>query len=882
MWPALCAGWPVLGLARTGAGTGDGGGCVGAVPAGVGWVVPTTVVILVCDDWTPCWRRQPREEGCSCGRLGIGSRPQLGCRRAGTGFRLGCSVDLDQLYVRAAGFEPYDFQRRVAEEGLPELLRVPTGCGKTEAVGLGWLYRRRFSVDAEVRAATPRWLVVALPMRTLVEQTADRYRGWLARLGLDGHVGLHIVQGGVGWTDRDWRLSPHHDAVLVGTIDMLLSRALNRGYADRRWHWPISFGGFNNGAHWVFDEIQLMDVATPNTRQLQSFRDTLGTALPTASTWMSATVDDRLLRTVDRPDIESVVELSDHDRESQLGRRLDAVRAIEEIDLPDKKPEQGLAQELIARHQPGTLTLAVVNTGDRACAAWNSLNKLAPDAEVVLLHARFRPADRAAHTRAALAQPGPAGKIVVSTQVLEAGIDLSAALLFTEAAPWPSIVQRAGRCNRDGAQHDARLLWAVPPNDPPYEEADVRASVEALRSFKGQWLTTTRLQNLNVWTSNRITPVIRRKDLIELFDTTPDLSGNDIDVARFIRDGRDRTVQVAWREIADNKPLGGSPRREELCGVPIADFKKRLKDRRAWRLDHLSRGRDPWTRCTASDLRDGIEVVLDASDGGYDSEVGWNLRSGHVSVIAVPMSKSDGVSSPDDDVRVGDDPASLGDAWYPLSRHLVDVERGCLALLETFDPGGLSEEMYRAAAMAGRLHDIGKASSWWQDAALATADEGKLDNLKERGPFAKTGSHKPLRFERRFFRHELASALALMNEGRVCLDDHHETDLVVYLVASHHGRVRLSIRRPPEESSLGGEVTSTLGVAPGDKLPEVNIGELTVPSSNLTMPAGSDRYERRALALRDRPDLGPFRLAFLEMVVRCADWRASRDVGVAS
>ena len=791
----------------------------------------------------------------------------------------GDGVHLDQLYVEAAGFEPYDFQRRVAEEGLPELLRVPTGCGKTEAVGLGWLYRRRFA-DADIRAATPRWLVVALPMRTLVEQTTDRFRRWLARLGLDADVDLHVVQGGVGWTDRDWRLAPDRDAVLVGTIDMLLSRALNRGYADRRWHWPMSFGAFNNGAHWVFDEIQLMDVATPNTRQLQSFRDTLGTALPTASTWMSATVDDRLLRTVDRPDIESKVELSGNDRQGRLGRRLDAVRVIEKIDLPDQKPEQGLAQELVARHQPGSLTLAVFNTVDRACATWRSLRKLAPDAEVVLLHSRYRPADRAAHTTAVLSPPGPAGKIVVSTQVLEAGIDLSAALLFTEAAPWPSIVQRAGRCNRDGTQHDARLLWAKPPKDPPYEESDVRSSVEALRSLEGQWVATTRLEGLDVETSNRITPVIRRKDLIELFDTTPDLSGNDIDVARFIRDRRDRTVQVAWREVVDKTPLGRSPRREELCGVPVADLRAWLKSHSAWRLDHLSRGRDSWTRCTASDLRDGIEVVLAASEGGYDSEIGWNPRSGQVIVIAEPMSHSQWVS-PDDDVRVGDEPASLGDAWYPLSRHLADVERECSALLEVFSAGGLSDEMCRAAVIAGRLHDIGKASTCWQDAALATADEQQRDDLKARGPFAKTGSHKPLRFDRRFFRHELASALALMNEGGVSLGDHRETDLVIYLVASHHGRVRLSIRRPPEASGLGSEVTTTLGVAPGDVLPEIDLGHATVPQSHLTIPTGAGRYEGRALALRDRADLGPFRLAFLEMVVRSADWRASRMTGGA-
>ena len=792
-------------------------------------------------------------------------------------------MDITQIYMKATGFEPYDFQVRVAEEGLPELLRVPTGCGKTEAVGLGWLYRRRFHADAEVRATTPHWLVIALPMRTLVEQTADRFRGWLACLGLDADVGLHIVQGGISWSDRDWRLAPDRDTVFVGTIDMLLSRALNRGYADSRWHWPMSFGGFNNGTLWVFDEIQLMDVATPNTRQLQSFRDTFGTALPTASTWMSATVDNRLLRTVDRRVIGSTVELSDHDRHGPLSRRLDAVRTIEEIELPGQKPEQALAQELTARHRPGTLTLAVLNTVDRASATWSSLNKLGPDAEVVLLHSRYRPADREAHTTAALSPPGPAGKIVVSTQVLEAGIDLSAALLFTEAAPWPSIVQRAGRCNRDGTHDDARLLWATPPKDPPYEEADVYASAQALRSLAGTMVTTTRLQNVDVRTADRITPIIRRRDLIDLFDTTPDLSGNDVDVARFIRDSRDRTVQVAWREVTDNKPLGRSPSRDELCGVPIADLRDWLKNYRAWRLDHLSRDRDPWTRCTTSDLRDGIEVVLDASDGGYDSEIGWNPRSGPVGVVAAPTSQSADVGfSPDDDVRVGDEPASLTDAWYPLAAHLADVERRCATFLETLGASGLSAEIRRAAIVAGRFHDIGKASDVWQDAALATVEDEERAGLKARGPFAKTGNRKPLRFNPRFFRHELASALALMSEGASALDDHHETDLVIYLVASHHGRIRLSIRRPPEESGIDDTIVTTLGVAPGDELPQVDLGESTVPRSQLTIPTGNDRYERRALALRDRPDLGPFRLAFLEMVVRCADWRASHDAGEAT
>lgn len=795
-------------------------------------------------------------------------------------------MSVEELYAEATGFKPYEFQRRVAAEGLPELLQVPTGCGKTEAVGLGWLYRRRMHPDAHVRTATPHWLVVALPMRTLVEQTANRFESWLKRLGMDGDIALHKVQGGAGWSDDDWRLSPDRDAVFVGTIDMLLSRALNRGYADCRWHWPMAFGGFNNGAHWVFDEIQLMDVAAPNTRQLQSFRDSFGTALPTSSTWMSATVDERLLCTVDRPDIGPKIELDGHGRRGSLSHRLDALRTVSEITLPAKWPERTLADHLVDRHQPGTLTLAVFNTVNRAIDAWKALKKRDLGADLVLLHSRYRPADREAHTAAALSPPGPAGKIVVSTQVLEAGIDLSATLLFTESAPWPSIVQRAGRCNRDGTREDAQLLWATPPKSLPYEEDDVHASVEALRSLDGERVSTTRLQNADVHTADRITPVIRRKDLIDLFDTTPDLSGNDVDVARFIRNRDDRTVQVAWREITDNQPSGASPRRDELCGVPIAELGQWLrKGNSAWFLDHLARDRDqPWARCTARDLRDGIEVVLDASKGGYDSETGWNPRSTEPAAVVTPpdsASVSAGLS-PDEDVAVADEPASLADAWYPLAEHLIDVERECTTLLKAFGAVGLTAEMQRAAIVAGRLHDIGKASEVWQQAALATASDDERADLQSDGPFAKTGNRRPLRFDPPCFRHELASALALMGEGASALGDHRETDLVIYLVASHHGRIRLSIRRPPEELGTDDRAVTTLGIAPGSELPEVDLGDGTIPATQLTIPTGHDRYERRALPLRDRPDIGPFRLAFLEMVVRCADWRASRNVGQAS
>lgn len=135
---------------------------------------------------------------------------------------------IEDLYVRTTGHAPYPWQARVALDGLPELLEVPTGCGKTLGVLLGWLYRRRFHPDQAVGRATPRKLVFTLPMRTLVEQTTAEARRCLDELGLVDEIGLATLMGGEPTSDG-WRLYPERESIVVCTLDMGLSGALNRG-----------------------------------------------------------------------------------------------------------------------------------------------------------------------------------------------------------------------------------------------------------------------------------------------------------------------------------------------------------------------------------------------------------------------------------------------------------------------------------------------------------------------------------------------------------------------------------------------------------------------------------------------------------------------------
>ncbi|MDQ2707919.1 MAG: CRISPR-associated helicase Cas3' [Actinomycetota bacterium] len=773
----------------------------------------------------------------------------------------------DDFVLRAAGCPPYGYQRRLAEEGLPDVLRVPTGAGKTMAAVLPWLYRRRHHPDLAVRRGTPRRLVFVLPQRALVEQTVDVIDGWLTALD-ESEIGRYILMGGVDRDDRAWKMHPEQDAIFVGTQDMILSRLLMRGYAEPRANWPMSFGLLHSDTQFVFDEVQLMGPALPTSLQMQGLRAELGTALPCRSMWMSATLDVPRLGEV-APDLDpdlGVVELSEDDRTGPLRVRLDATRRLERIEIDGKRYARELSSRIVSEHRPATRTLVVLNTVDRATEVFDAVTKLAPAADLVLLHSRYRPPDRAVRTKVAIAAPGAAGTIVVSTQVLEAGMDITSELLVTELAPWSSIVQRSGRCNRDGCASDARILWTWPPSGLkqhlPYKAEQLEHTSGVLAALEGEDVTSSRMQEAAQDLDPPVHPVLRRRDLLDLFDTAPDLDGNDIDVSQWIRDADDRTAFLAWRAIDTMDETAPYPARDELCPAPLGDALRELVTKRQARtFDHRD-GR--WRSAVSADVRLGAVIVLDAASGGYLPDRGFSPKSTDP-VPTLPPAEPRPVEA------VETDPLSqVTGPWVPLSVHLADVERESARLLRELDPSGITMEQRTATELAGRYHDLGKAHPTFEASLRAAAAEDPVGI----GPWAKSPGRGALRHKPRFFRHELVSALLLTDGGVGLLDDVAEPDLVGHLVLAHHGKVRLSVRARPEEQQ-----NRVLGVTDGDMTLDLTLPDgRTLPARSLSLEPtrmGVDGLTARALRLRDRPDLGPFRLAFLEAVVRAADWIAS-------
>ena len=770
-------------------------------------------------------------------------------------------MEFENLIRTALGAErtPFGFQERFARaETLPSTVRVPTGLGKTATVVLGWLWRR-FYASPDIRNATPRRLAYCLPMRTLVEQTRGSAETWTEKLGMSGELDIHVLMGGE--QAEDWDLRPERPAILIGTQDMLLSRALNRGYAMSRYRWPMPFGLLNNDCLWVFDEVQLMDVGVKTGAQLEAFRASMGNFGAAQSVWMSATLKEDWLETVDLPKgrLGRPLELDDKDHANDYVRKLwTAAKPLSQSAalMGDAK---ACAQAIAEAHRKGTRSLAVFNTVDRAVEVYRNLQKRKDIPAPVLIHSRFRAKDRKRHLDALL---NGDDVIAVTTQVVEAGVDVSATTLLTELAPWAALVQRFGRCNRKGDDREARVIWFDPgeiddkfKRAAPYEAEELRAAQNRLRNLENVSLEA--LDGAKAAMPLEAAHVIRRRDMVDLFDTTPDLAGNDIDVSRFIRSGGEHDVQVFWREFedapAETEP---PPRRKELCSVPVGKFRDFRKKNRGeiFRWDGLE---ENWRKVEEDrEIYPGQTFLVRCKAGGYDAEIGWNPKSTAVEPLPARGGRADANGRDFENAP-----------WMSIAEHTDDVAAELEAIL-TETPVETAREFLQEAA---RRHDWGKAHPVFQG---AVKDEERPPDWQARHDIGKAPNMG--KYERRGFRHELASALAMLEAGM--------SDLSVYLAAAHHGKVRLSIRSLPKEKAPpdAGRLYAR-GTWDKDELPEIDLGggvcaapaALSLECMQMGRSAsGSPSWAERMLRLRD--EWGPFRLAYLEALLRAADMRASQ------
>jgi CRISPR-associated endonuclease/helicase Cas3 len=355
--------------------------------------------------------------------------------------------------VRAGLYESV-VRRAVRAPGVYRL-PAPTGSGKTITAGGFALHHAAAHGKARV--------IVAVPFTTITEQNAEVYRRLLGEeVVLEHHSNSEVDDRRLRLAAENWD-APFVVTTTVQLFDSLFGRKPAR---SRKLHRLAN-------AVVVLDEVQALPVSllVPILDGLRLLSRHFGTTVLLAS----ATQPTFEHLAVWKPlDIKELV-----DEPVQLFVRLRRVRYEWRLE-PQPSLEQ-VAGEIAGERQ----ALAVVNTVAHARRLYRLLTERRLEAEVFHLSTRMCPL----HRRAVLAQvwrllAEDKPVLVVSTQLIEAGVDVDFPVVFRALAPAESLQQAAGRANREGRRPGPGRVVVFDASDAPVP-AFYRAGVAKTRSYFG-------------------------------------------------------------------------------------------------------------------------------------------------------------------------------------------------------------------------------------------------------------------------------------------------------------------------------------------------------------------------------------------------------------
>ena len=149
-----------------------------------------------------------------------------------------------------------------------------------------------------------------------------------------------------------------------------------------------------------------------------------------------------------------------------------SLKFIEKINTAGK-----LTEQILKKAEKSNSLVCVVNTKKLALKIYKEIEKFFHNDEIFLLSTLFIPEHRKNIIRDIKERLGKGKKtILISTQVIEAGVDLDFDCGFREFAPLYSIIQTAGRINRenrDEIRASAELIITDKIGSSPYKQADL-------------------------------------------------------------------------------------------------------------------------------------------------------------------------------------------------------------------------------------------------------------------------------------------------------------------------------------------------------------------------------------------------------------------------
>ena len=322
------------------------------------------------------------------------------------------------------------------------IVEAPTGYGKSSISFTLAL----FSCEEEFKS------IISYPLRALLEDQYERIKV------LSDNIGKRYMHN----PDSRYLIKP----ITLTTIDTLsltlfgLSpEELNKTLRDYDGTSAKTLGHYLFStasvllSNLILDEIHLLADATKSLNFL-IYLISLAKEYDIKLILMTATLPDKLIEVLqkaagDKGEIIRFEKNSDNifvEKEFKKDYEI-YLRAIN----PDKEDKYNILKEVLVKNKFGR-ALVIFNTVSDAIEFYKRVKN---DFDSILIHSRFTERDRNLKVKELKRK-----KVIISTQVIEAGVDISSDLLITEICPANSLIQRFGRFLRyDNEGRGKIYIW---------------------------------------------------------------------------------------------------------------------------------------------------------------------------------------------------------------------------------------------------------------------------------------------------------------------------------------------------------------------------------------------------------------------------------------
>lgn len=328
-------------------------------------------------------------------------------------------------------------------------LSIPTGGGKT-------LSSLRFALE-HANANKLERIIYVIPYLSILDQTATELRKIFGKKAdeyiLEHHSNIELPED-EDEEDKYRLLSSRWDSPIVLTtmVQFLETIYSNKASKLRKFHNMAN-------AVLVFDEVQSLPIkCTHLFNDAVNFLHQFG-----KSTVLLCTATQPHLHETERPIWLSKNSELVHVPEERSG-------VFKRVAIEDKSGTVKTYEEVVtlakSQLKQGKSTLIILNTKRSAQEVYGQC--AVPDCEKVFLTTDLCPAHRLGLIESLRKNLNPETRrlsLCVSTQLIEAGVDISFDCVIRAKAGLDSIVQAAGRCNRNGEQAELQSVFVVEPQE---------------------------------------------------------------------------------------------------------------------------------------------------------------------------------------------------------------------------------------------------------------------------------------------------------------------------------------------------------------------------------------------------------------------------------